>query len=295
MFDFRYHALSLAAVLLALAVGVLLGVAIGDSNLVSSAKNGVVAGLRVSVRNTQHNNAHLREALTDDATVETDLSALAVNGALQGKNVGLIFLGGASTAIVPLVRGAVAAAGGDLALVASVREPLDLPGLAVAAGANRYGSLDVPGSTQNALIEAFGRRVGLQIARGGSLLDRTGNRLLSSLSGPVGNLDAVAVVRDDPAGLSAAEQRALASFHTGLIGGLQASGVPVVGIELVSTYPSQIPWYQSQGMSSVDDIEQLAGRTALALALAGDHGTFGVKRTADSLLPQAVSTTRPGG
>ncbi len=43
MFDYRYHALSLAAVLFALMLGVLLGVAIGDSNLVSSAKNGIVA------------------------------------------------------------------------------------------------------------------------------------------------------------------------------------------------------------------------------------------------------------
>ena len=47
MFDYRYHALSLAAVLFALAVGVLIGVAIGDSNLVSSAKNGIVHNLRI--------------------------------------------------------------------------------------------------------------------------------------------------------------------------------------------------------------------------------------------------------
>ncbi len=50
MFDYRYHALSLAAVLLALAVGVLLGVAIGDSNLVSSAKSGIVHDLSSEVR-----------------------------------------------------------------------------------------------------------------------------------------------------------------------------------------------------------------------------------------------------
>ena len=49
MFDYRYHALSLAAVLLALAVGVLIGVAIGDSNLVSSAKNGIVHNLESEV------------------------------------------------------------------------------------------------------------------------------------------------------------------------------------------------------------------------------------------------------
>ena len=49
MFDYRYHALSLAAVLLALAVGVVIGVAIGDSNLVSSAKNGIVHDLNSEV------------------------------------------------------------------------------------------------------------------------------------------------------------------------------------------------------------------------------------------------------
>jgi len=38
MFDYRYHALSLAAVLLALAVGLVIGIAIGDSSLVSSAR-----------------------------------------------------------------------------------------------------------------------------------------------------------------------------------------------------------------------------------------------------------------
>jgi hypothetical protein len=37
MFDFRYHALSLIAVLVALVLGLLLGVAIGDKGLVSSA------------------------------------------------------------------------------------------------------------------------------------------------------------------------------------------------------------------------------------------------------------------
>ena len=41
MFDVRYHALSLAAIFIALVVGLLLGVAIGDKELVSSARNDV--------------------------------------------------------------------------------------------------------------------------------------------------------------------------------------------------------------------------------------------------------------
>ena len=60
MFDYRYHALSLAAVLLALAVGVVIGVAIGDSNLVSSAKNGIVHDLSSEVSGAQHQAGQLR-------------------------------------------------------------------------------------------------------------------------------------------------------------------------------------------------------------------------------------------
>lgn len=294
MFDFRYHALSLAAVLLALAVGVLLGVAIGDSNLVSSAKNGVVAGLRVSVSDAQRNNARLRDELSDEGTVEADLYALAVSGALQGKDIGLVFLGRSSSTIDALVRSAVAAAGGDVGLVAAVREPLDLAGLAAASAHTRYAQLGVPDAGQAPLVEQFGQRVGVQLARGGTLLARAGNRLLSSLSGAAGGLGAIVLVRDDPGGLTAAQQRLLAAFQVGLVGGLQAAGAPAVGAELTTTNPSQVAWYEGQGMSSVDDLDLLAGRTALALALAGDHGTFGVKHTADSLLPQVASGARPG-
>ena len=50
MFDFRYHALSLAAVFLALVVGLLLGVAIGDKELVSSAQRDLRSSLRADVR-----------------------------------------------------------------------------------------------------------------------------------------------------------------------------------------------------------------------------------------------------
>ena len=46
MFDFRYHALSLAAVFIALVVGLLLGVAIGDKELVSGARQELRDSLR---------------------------------------------------------------------------------------------------------------------------------------------------------------------------------------------------------------------------------------------------------
>ena len=112
MFDYRYHALSLAAVLFALAVGVLIGVAIGDSNLVSSAKNGIVHNLESEVNGAQEHAASLQTQLSAQETFANDLYPLAVHGLLAGRNIGLVFLGGSSNRVNGLVRGAVTQAGG---------------------------------------------------------------------------------------------------------------------------------------------------------------------------------------
>ncbi len=69
---------------------------------------------------------------------------------------------------------------------------------------------------------------------------------------------------------------------------MAAVGVPTVGVELTGTEPSQVPWYESRNLSSVDDLDAPAGQAALVYALAGAHGAYGVKPTADSLLPSAV-------
>jgi hypothetical protein len=72
-----------------------------------------------------------------------------------------------------------------------------------------------------------------------------------------------------------------------------AVGVPTVGVELSSTEPSQVPWYQGQDISSVDDLDATAGRAALAYALTGSRGAYGTKPTADSLLPNVGTSTQP--
>src|ERR1700730_6649765 len=125
MFDYRYHALSLAAVLLALAVGVVVGVAIGDSNLVSSAKSGIVHDLSSEVNAAQRQTGQLRIQLTGEEAFANDLYPIAVHGLVHGRSIGLVFLGAPSARVDVPVRNAVTRAGGALARVVAVREPLD--------------------------------------------------------------------------------------------------------------------------------------------------------------------------
>src|SRR5205814_8408149 len=63
------------------------------------------------------------------------------------------------------------------------------------------------------------------------------------------------LVRSSPTGMDAAQTEAAAAFESGLVAGVAPVGIPVVGVELRSTEPSQVPWYKSKGISSVDDLE----------------------------------------
>lgn len=287
MFDYRYHALSLAAVLFALAVGVLIGVAIGDSNLVSSARDGIVADLRSEVNGAQQTVSQLSGQLTTEETLASDLYPIAVRGLLTGRKVGLVFLGSSSDTIDAYVREAVTQAGGNLQMVVAVREPLDLEGLGALATGTQYTAL----GTDHTLAKKFGVRIGEQLVGEGQLLGRVHTRLLSSFDGEFGKLDGLIVMRSQPAGMSEEDATSTGEFETGLMEGVLAQGVPAVGVELTDTEPSQIPWYKSEDMASVDDLDTLAGRAALAFALAGDHGAYGVKQSADSVLPHVVGAT----
>ena len=304
MFDYRYHALSLAAVLLALAVGVVIGVAIGDSNLVSSAKNGIVHNLQSEVSGAQRQVGELQTQLRGEETFSNDLYPIAVHGLLSGRNVGLVFLGGSSNHIDGLVRDAVTQGGGDLATVVAVREPLDLMGIGREAVGTRYAALgdeQPPEATAAAeegtqLVQQFGALVGRQLVSGGAsvnkeLLSRARGRLLTAFDGQLGKLEGLVLVRSDPTGMLPAQTKASAAFESGLLEGLAAVGIPTVGVELSSTEPSQISWYQSKDVSSVDDLDMTAGQAALIYALTGSHGAYGTKPTADSLLPNVVGAS----
>ncbi len=326
MFDFRYHALSLAAVLLALAVGVVIGVAIGDSNLVSSAKNGIVANLSSEVKGAQRQSEQARSQLASEEAFANDLYPIAVHGLLEGRNVGLVFLGGSSNRLNALVRESVTQAGGDLATVVALREPLDLAGIASASEGTRFAALaqgsgegasgtsstsaatapsgegegegeeSAPSEATLALVQEFGLIVGKELVKGGqnvqrALIGRVRGPLLSAFDGQLGRLDGIVLVRNVPTTMTPGQRKLATRFESGFLEGVAAAGIPLVGAELSGAEPSQIPWFQGKDLSSVDDLDATAGQAALIYALDGSHGSYGTKSTADSLLPNVAGST----
>src|SRR3978361_965837 len=93
MFDVRYHALSLAAIFIALVVGLLLGVAIGDKELVSSARNDVRNSLRRDVAKADHQRGAPGAQPADEQRFANDAYPILTGNHLLGRKIGLVLLG----------------------------------------------------------------------------------------------------------------------------------------------------------------------------------------------------------
>src|SRR3954467_8934426 len=105
MFDLRYHAASLAAVFLALIVGILLGVAVSHSGFVSSAERKVL-NQQITDLQKRLDKAKLdqseQQALT--SYIKTTYPDLVADR-LAGKRIALVFVGPADGQVQAAVQG----------------------------------------------------------------------------------------------------------------------------------------------------------------------------------------------
>lgn len=285
MIDFRYHALSLIAVLVALAVGLLVGVSIGDAGLISSAERALREDVEQRVQDARDETRALQAVLARRDEYEQRSFGAVAGDRLRGRRIAVVFLHDAEREAFDDVRAAVEEAGGDLVSVSSMREPLDLAAVAEATGIEAYESL----ADDPELAENFARRMGRQLVGGGRLLREIRRELLESSSGVFEGAEGVVVVRTDP-GERPEDAPDPEPFIEAFVDGLQSFETPVAGVELISTDPSQIGWYSEQDLASVDNVDEVSGRASLVYALSGAaDGAYGIKDTADALVPVALS------
>jgi hypothetical protein len=282
VFDFRYHALSLVAVFLALGIGIILGASLGDS-VVSEANKDVRSSLRGDLIDARNDARTETQAVAHrDAFINAAFARLA-GASLRRVRVAVVASGGLPQDVEGDVRATVKDAGGQIDSASKFDAAPDLVDLGKKLG-GRYAHI----GTRPAKLRPLTRRLARALVSGGPVADKLKADFPDAFSGDFRGAAAVvyfhaAVKRDTPS------QR----FEAALVEGLRRAGVPVVGVETSETDPSQIPWYVTAGLASVDDVDQPAGRVALALALAGARGNFGYKQTADAPLPKLPAPAKP--
>jgi hypothetical protein len=281
----RYHVASLAAVFLALAIGILIGSQFGG-DVVSSTRKSLEKSLLGNLSDARSRADELASELGRSNEFADRIYPVIVQDKLVGRRIGILALGGLPGDVSSGIEDALAPTGARLAAVGVIREPPDLGGLAGELSGTRFADLETNPDT----IEALGTGIGRQVVLGGTLLDRVRSQAFSRASGQFGNIDGLIVVRDQPDDLNPAERTAVGRLETGLIDGVSSTRATEVGVETTDVDSSSISFFQSRNISSVDDLDLAAGRVAMVFALLGAEGSFGVKDTADRLLPDLLAS-----
>jgi hypothetical protein len=283
VFDLRYHVASLAAVFIALILGIVIGVGLSGSGVTKEADLKVARLDRDKARAEAQAYKEQRDQLRKASNAFDRVYPIVMQDLLLGKRIAVLFVGRVDGGLASEIETALTDAGAHPAMrTLALKVPIDVKQLdnaLIAQGPQleRYvgdDKLDVLGS---ALADEFinGGETPVWKALGRVLVgERTGNVRQRA--------DGVVVVRTIKP-----QEGATARFLRGLYTGLASSDAPAVGVEDTGTTPSAIPTFDDRGLASVDDIDLDTGRAALALLLAGARsGHFGVRDDAEAILPE---------
>jgi hypothetical protein len=274
--------MSLGAVFLALGIGVLLGVAIGENGVVSGASKNLEKSLRGDLNNARSTSADLRRRLAVRDDYEQQTYEPLVKDLLSGWRVGIVAMGQLPGGDAAEVTDAIEPAGASVDSVSEIKAPLPLGALASAMQGTKLSRLD----RSPDVLERFGKRIGRQLVNGGNLVGQLRHDLFSGSRGEYRGLDGVVYVRNRD-GLDGQEKLAQDRFEAGLLEGFKETQSGLVGAETTQSDSSQIGFFGDHGVASVDDLDLTAGKTALVWVFAGSQtGNYGVKDSAQRLLPQ---------
>jgi Copper transport outer membrane protein, MctB len=283
----RYHATSLIAVFLALAIGILIGAEFGGDALTNTRKD-LEHSLTGNLRDAREHADQLSGELGRADEFSSRVYPVLVRDQLRGRRIGLLALGGLPDDVSGGIEKALGQTGARLVGVGVVREPVDTQALAGDLGKTRFADIARNPDTQT----AFGAGVGRQLVRGGTLVERVRSHLFSRASGNFGSLDGVIVVRNQPQDMGPVQRSTATRLESALASGMTATRTPAVGVEISSTEPSSVSFFHGNDLSSVDDVDLVAGQLATVFALLGAEGSFGIKGSADRLLPDLLAPHR---
>jgi hypothetical protein len=296
MFDLRYHVASLAAVFIALAVGIVIGVAIASGGGVEDTTRAVLEGdkrrleERLAEAQDRAESSEERQRAVNQL-VERAYPAL-MEGRLEGDEIGVLFLG----PIDPAVRSAVEKTLTD----GDSGAPVRVTGLELPADPDALADLIANDPTLAAFgtegeIDGLGRGLGREFVDGGEtpVWEAVDELIVEEgVGSTLAPLDGVVVVRSwEPPAEDASPEELAAAQETeqlldGMLDGLEDGSVPVVGVERTGADPSSVPYFRDRGISAVNDVDAVAGQVALAMLLAGGRpGEYGVGDDVDAVTP----------
>jgi hypothetical protein len=287
VFDFRYHVASLAAVFLALVIGILVGVGISGRGFVDKSEkhrlDKQIEILQSALDSAQTRTRQLDRQQQATSTFVQHAYPALMAGRLAGKRFALLVVGrddgGAGSSVQQALHDAGAV---EVVRYRALKVPVDPAALRGPLSARKQ--LAVYAGPQK--LDDLGEALAHELVRGGKtpLWDALSSQLVEELRGPTaGAVDGAVLIRAVPP-----QSGPTARLLNGLYAGLASAGVPAVGVEPENSVPTAMSAFTRAGISTVDNVDAPLGRLALVLLLQGsDPGHYGTGKVKapNGLLP----------
>ncbi|WP_323372901.1 copper transporter [Tumebacillus lacus] len=291
MYGYRYHIITCISVFLALGLGLLLGGTFGEQVIV---KEQVQLLDRLEDRYTQAKaeNVKLKQESVDLDTkgrqllhVVSQVSDHYVQDRLPGKKVAILQLEPTELSALLTTLEKAGANVTSTTLITNSRLLYDPAGLSELGKGMAHAEGVTAQERQQRLLEG----VVDSLYREGSdstLLTELQEKQALTVNGTVAQApDALILI----GGAGDENRQRLLSLDVPLLKVLQSRGLTVVGTEPSEAAHSGVRYYREHGVSTVDNVDQTTGLVALIDVLGGAKGHFGVKKTAEALLPKLTN------
>ncbi len=282
--NIKFYVISIAAIFAALGIGIFVGFLLDAQNLIMDQRNDIITEIEKRFDYLSEENKGLKEAL-ESANNEKENYEYFIDSTykeiikdkLVGVNVAIIETN--NDYVYSSVGQLLEAAGANVVNLTTIMDTFLSQDLLI----NLYQELQIPINSSNIAGDAI-RKLTESIIKGetNELVLKLDERGFINLVGPINEpADYIIVAggsRDD-------SQDRINVIDSTIINVAKSNSVPVVGVERIDVNYSYIESYKNLGITTIDNVDTTIGKVSLILAMEGRPGHYGVKKTAEDLIP----------
>jgi hypothetical protein len=282
--NIKFYVISIAAIFAALGIGIFVGFLLDAQNLIMDQRNDIITEIEKRFDYLSEENKGLKEAL-ESANNEKENYEYFIDSTykeiikdkLVGVNVAIIETN--NDYVYSSVGQLLEAAGANVVNLTTIMDTFISQDLLI----NLYQELQIPINSSNIAGDAI-RKLTESIIKGemNELVLKLDERGFINLVGPINEpADYIIVAggsRDD-------SQDRINVIDSTIINVAKSNSVPVVGVERIDVNYSYIETYKNLGITTIDNVDTTIGKVSLILAMEGRPGHYGIKKTAEDLVP----------
>jgi len=294
LIDIRYHIYSLAAVFLALAVGIVVGTSFARSTPSDSAGRQTILRYEndMHVLKDEISKAH-DDAASKDAVVKAcqdyckTVMPAVIKNRLLWRNVAIIQTGDYDD-LTGTVKQALELSGAHVISTTEISRDFPFDDNSKIAEILVNSGLGTGSDGKQSRDKLF-RVLAASVcsAKYANLVSRLEDAGIATFTGDYGKQCKLVVL---VGGSSGDESNTADTVDAQLISQMDKLGITIVGCETSNAGSSYVTTWHKMAIASVDNAESAMGQTALICALNGEVASFGTKPTADRLIPKTLES-----